>query len=472
MKILLLQPEQTYYNRKRRPYYPIGLAYIAAVLIKNKYAIEVLDLNATPKTNKELSRYFKEKKFDVIGVSAMSVQYNYVEDIVSIIRKASRKSIIVLGGALAIHSYNLVLENLDIDYCALGEGETILPSLLENLDKPETVKGIAYVKNKRIVLNPRQEDVKDLDILPFPAWDLFPMETYLKYATNTMNLITARGCPFNCNFCSKNFKGVRLRSVKNVISEIKILKKKYKTDTFFFDDELVVVNEKRITELCREIKKLNIKWACEGRVNFATKPILSMMKDAGCNNIGFGIESGSPKILKNMNKISSPELIIRAVKNCDAIGLNYMPQMIFGYVGEDENTLKETIRLCFKLGMTPAFNTATPYPGTQLYEWAKKEGKIKDELKYIKGLQGNAALYVNCSTFPDKDFDKIKIKFEKKLLYNYFLYSLVHPKRLINDNKTKLESVYQHAKAVGIRKTFYEAIRAIKKYPQLVFGRY
>jgi radical SAM superfamily enzyme YgiQ (UPF0313 family) len=197
-----------------------------------------------------------------------------------------------------------------------------------------------------------------------------------------------------------------------------------------------------------------------------------MVKDAGCVNIGFGIESGSPKILKNMNKSSTPEMIIRAVKNCDAVGLNYAPQMIFGYVGEDEGTLKETLRLCFKLGMTPAFNTATPYPGTQLYEWAKKEGKIKDEFKYLKGLQGNAALYVNCSTFPDKDFDRIKRKFEKKILYNYFLYLLIHPKRLINDNRTKLESLYQHTKALGVRKTFSEVIRAIRKYPQLVFGRY
>ena len=472
MKILLLQPEQIYYERRRTPYFPIGLGYIAAVLIKNKYAVEVLDLNATPKTGKQLSEYLKEKKFDVIGISAMSVQYNYVENIVNIIRKVSRKSLIVLGGALAIHSYKIVLENLDIDFCALGEGETILLSLLKNLDEPGEVKGIAYAQNKKIIITSKQEDIKDLDSLPFPAWDLFAMGTYMKYNNNTVNLISARGCPFNCNFCSKNFKGVRLRSVKNVIAEIKVLKKKFKTNYFAFDDELVVVNEKRIAELCGEIKKLGIKWSCQGRINFSTKPILSMMKDAGCSTVGFGIESGSPKILKNMNKGITPEMIITAIKNCDAIRLNYVPQMIFGYVGEDEDSLKETLKLCFKTGMTPAFNTATPYPGTQLYEWAKKAGKIKDELKYLQGLQGNVALYVNCSTFPDKDFDRIKRKFEKKILYYYFLYTLAHPSRLINDNKAKLNNLHRHIKANGVRKTFSEFIRAIRKYPQLVFGRY
>lgn len=475
MKILLLQPSHNYYGRKRDPYFPIGLGYIAASLLKHDYDVEVLDLNATPKSDVHLEEYFAEKKFDVIGISAMSVQYTQVEKIVKLIRKNIPKCIIVLGGALAIHSYKIVLDNIDIDYCALSEGEITFPDIIKNLDNAEDlikINSLAFKKDGEVIVNPVASYIRDLDSIPFPAWDLFQMHTYFKYSHNTLNIISARGCPYNCNFCSKNFQGVRLRSVHNIVEEIKSAMKKFSINSFMFDDELVVVNEKRITKLCKELKKLNIVWRCQGRVNYATKEILKMMKDAGCVSVGFGVESGSPKILKNMNKVSNPEMIIKAIKNADAVGIPYYPQMIFGYVGEDEHTLKETIKICFKAGMSPAFNTATPYPGTKLYEWAISEGRIKDELEYLKGLQGNAALYVNCSTFPDKDFDKIKKKFEKKILFNYMLFSIIHPKRLMKDVFAKFKFLIYYIRAHGLIKTFKEVFRSIKKYPQLIFGRY
>lgn len=470
-KVLLLQPPQTYYGRKRDIAFPIGLGYIAAVLKEKEYPVKVLDLNAIEKTDSELLDFLKKEKFEVIAISAMSVQFNHVERLVNTIRKLDKKTTIVLGGALAIHSYNLVLNNLDIDFCALGEGESILLEILQNISSPQNIRGVAYIQDGRLIVTSPMPYITNLDSLPFPAWDLFPIDLYIA-PTKSMTLISGRGCPFNCNFCSKNFKGIRLRSIKNIVDEIKVIKKKFKIANIGFDDELVVVNKKRTTDLCKELKKLNIIWSCQGRVNYATIPLLRMMKDAGCAQIGFGVESGSQKILKNMNKATTIEMITNAIKNANTVGLNYCPQMIFGYVGEDEKTLKETANLCLNLGMTPAFNVATPYPGTKLYEWAKENGKIKDELKFLKNLQGNAELYINCSTFPNKDVLKIKKKFEKKILRNYIIYSFMHPSRLIKDNSAKFKFLINTIKTKGIIYTLKELIRAIKKYPQIVFGRY
>jgi radical SAM superfamily enzyme YgiQ (UPF0313 family) len=278
MRVLLLQPSHNYYDRKRDPYFPIGIGYIATALLKHGYDVEVLDLNATSKNDANLEEYFAEKKFDVIGISAMSVQYLQVEKIVGAIRtssnKSSKHSLIVLGGALAIHSYKIVLENLDIDYCALAEGEITLPEIIKHLGNVEElhkISALAFKKDNEIIANATINYIKDLDSISFPAWDLFPMDIYFKHSNNALNIISARGCPFNCNFCSKNFKGVRLRSIGNIIDEIKLAMKKFGIKSVMFDDELVVVNEKRITELCAELKKLNITWFCQGRVNYATK---------------------------------------------------------------------------------------------------------------------------------------------------------------------------------------------------------
>jgi anaerobic magnesium-protoporphyrin IX monomethyl ester cyclase len=472
MRTLLLQPPHVYYDRKRQPCFPIGLGYIAAVLRQKDYVVDVLDLNATEKSDEELGAYLEEKSFDVIGITAMSVQFNAVERIVRIIRERSTESRIVLGGALAIHSYPVVLAHLDIDYCALGEGETILLSLLKNLDRPEQVKGLAFRRDGSIVLTPPQEYITDLDSLPFPAWDLFPMDIYIKNNSDSVTLITGRGCPFNCHFCSKNFKGVRQRSIPNIIKEIKAMKELYKVKHFGFSDELVVTNERRITELCGELKKLDITWGCQGRINYATTQVLSTMKEAGCILVGFGVESGSQRILKNMNKGITPDMIAKAIRTADSVGIDYYPQLIFGYVGENEETLKETERLCFKAGMSPPFNVATPYPGTMLYEWAKAQGKIGDDLEYLRHLQGNSELYINCSTFPDDKVLAVKHRFEKRIMRNYLLYSFLHPRRLIKDNRKKAKFLAHHIRMHGVGNTAREFIRAVKKYPQAVFGRF
>jgi radical SAM superfamily enzyme YgiQ (UPF0313 family) len=426
MKVLLIQPLH-YYDGKTRPptNFPIGLGYIAKVLVKFGHDVDVLDIWAHQYSNDQVLEKIKGIDHDVVGISALSTQYRYVKWLTSELKKHCRdKTKIVVGGALATLSPEIVLKNTQTDICVIGEGEVTFREVVENTDSLETIEGICFKQGGKIVRTPPREYIKNLDSIEFPAWDLFLIETYIRTAAldlpvpepgvRTMSIIAGRGCPYNCRFCSKTFSGLRLRSVDNVIQEIKELIKRYDIARIHFCDELVLVNKKGVYELCDKIEKLNIKWQCQGKVNLVDLDLLKRMKEAGCIAVGYGVESGSQKILDNMNKQQTVEQAKRAIRDAVEVGLHPIVQMIFGYPGETRETLRETIAFFEEtpyVGRVPFF-VSTPIPGTELYHHALEKGLITDEEKFLEQLEvgynylpGRPPL-VNFTRFSEEEFHR------------------------------------------------------------------
>ncbi|MFH1439830.1 MAG: radical SAM protein [Candidatus Woesearchaeota archaeon] len=480
-KILLIHLPQIYAGKRRYPaWLPLGLAYTATYLIKEGYDVEVLDIDAYMYTKDKVVSILMEKHFDYAGISAMSPEFKYVKWISEQIKLKENKPNIILGGALAMYSSEIVLKNTGVDICVLGEGETIFSKIIDTIENKgfeelKNIKGISFMIDNTFIQTPSMEYIKDINIIEFPAWDLFPVELYSKTPfffdpsyPNSMNMISARGCPWNCNFCSKTFKSVRMRSVDNIIEEIRVLKEKYNIRQIYFAEELLMVNEKRMLEVCEKIKPLNIKWICMGRANVVTPLMLKKMKEAGCVWVGYGIESGSQKILDNMNKQVTVEKNAYAIKETLKAGLRPHIQMMFGYPGEDMKTIEETRKFCTDLHIEPmgGFSVATPLPGTQLYDWAKEKGLIKDEYEYLMGLDGFNGLYLNCTDFSDKELLENQEKLTIKINKAFRRYRRLNPHLFIKDYWLKFQILYYAGKRYGVKETIKKVLNVIKNNPK------
>lgn len=447
MKVLLMQPPHIGDRVVRPPtFLPSGLGYIASFMRENEFDVSLLDIWGGGLSTNQVTDYLKKNDFDVFGITAFSTQWNYVEQLVGVIRAHSQGRI-VLGGPLATFSHEEVFSVLDVDVCVMSEGEQTMVdylSVLQENGNLEEVKGIIWRSQDTVITNEPRKYIKDLDSLPLPAYDLFDMDSYLancsvysKYQKYNdlpaLNVFNGRGCPYNCNFCSRTMHGARYRSVDSVIDEIRYLMGRYGIRGVFFNDEMVVSPRKRTFDLCEKIAPLGLKWNCQGRANLVDMELLKAMKDAGCVSVGYGVESGSQKLLDAMNKKQKVEQVIEAINTTVKVGMEPIPQWMFGYPGEDEQTIVETIKTCsrFDFPMNPIF-ICTPLPGTKLYRDAITSGKITDRVKFHQelsdGYSADAKVLVNFTQWSDEVFLKKKRELELSVKAGYIKHSLLKPR--------------------------------------------
>jgi radical SAM superfamily enzyme YgiQ (UPF0313 family) len=434
MKVLLIQPPHFYGGTSYEPtHFPLGLAYIASSLVRAGHQVEVLDIWAHQYVQDEVLYQISTKcDSDIVGITALSTQYKYIKWLVENIKRYLDVKIII-GGPLATHSSQIVLNHTASDICVLGEGDITITEVLSNLSNLKDVEGIAFKdESGSIISTPPRPYIKDLDTIPFPAWDLFPMDIYLKYCRlKDFNLpsvivVSSRGCPYNCTFCSKTFKGARFRSINNVVKEIHQLKKTYHIKGVQFSDELLLSTRERTYELCDKIKPLNIKWICQGRCNLVDFLLLKRMKEAGCVAVGYGVESGSQTILNNMRKGITAEQSKIAIKDTYKAGLTPIIQFMYGHPGETRETLEETVdffRTIPYIGRI-TLSVTTVFPGTTLYKKALDEGYIKDEERYLEQLEGwgstdYSSPLINFTDFATGEFYKIREEVENKIFRLY-----------------------------------------------------
>jgi len=381
--VLINPPPQHVLEIHDRPEYPhLGLAYIAAYLrecgIKN---ISVIDAKFEGVGLGNVKKRLSKHKIDVIGITAMTHEVSQAQKIAQVMKEIAPSTIVVIGGAhaTALPRQTLV-EFADIDIAAFGEGEQTLYQVITAVDKGKPiseVSGIAFRANGSIVLNKPRSQIEDLNQLPLPAWDLFPK-------SSDYPIMTARGCPFQCNFCMRVLGSkVRKRTTQNVMQEIQADINEHDARYIHFVDETFTINKKFTHELLDLMINAGIhqkiKWVAQSRVDLADYDLFKKFKIAGCKWLGLGVESGNKEILKNSKKGITLEQAARAVRFAKKAGLKTGSYFIIGHPYETRKSIQDTLNFAAKLNTTTvAFGIMVPYPGTEIYDMANHgDGKYK-----------------------------------------------------------------------------------------------
>jgi radical SAM superfamily enzyme YgiQ (UPF0313 family) len=369
------------------PFALLGLGYLAAVLEKNQYEVDVIDCQVLNLSYEEFKSELGKRQPNIVGITSTTLTYKSGLQIAKIAKEAYPNCLTVMGGPHVTFWDNEALQECpSLDVIVRREGEY---TLLELVQKVETDKSYHYVtgttcrKDGKIVRNPERPYIEDLDSLPFPAHHLWPIESLRKYGKVIYPLTTSRGCVYWCDFCTavRMFgRKYRMRSPKNVVDELEFLHNTYQADQFTFYDDAFTVDQHRAEELCAEIRKrkLKIKWDCETRVDMVTKELLLKMRQAGCIAVWFGVESGSQRVIDAMSKGISITQTERAVKWAKEVGLMTVTSAILGFPGETKESAWETIKFVEKMDPDDVgYYIATPYPGTPMYDLVKEKGWLK-----------------------------------------------------------------------------------------------
>ena len=422
-------------NKQKVNVFPLGPAYLGAVLREKGHEVTMYCMDVFHYTPEELKKYLEENKFDVVGMGFMAARLDFVLECAKAINSIKNKPIFIIGGPGPTPIPEYCLKKLQADITILGEGEIILPDVLDTIEnnKPlSEIKGIAYREGDKVYINERREPVKDIDTLPLPAWDLFPIEKYVDYqipgslpTDRVMAILSSRGCPYRCNFCYRLEKGVRLRSIDSLVEEMKVLHNKYRITCFHFMDELVMVTAKRTIEICNAIMKagLKIKFVINGRLNIVNEEVLNVLKKAGCTFVNYGVESYDQKVLNLMKKDLTIEQIDKGLDITIKQGIGVGINIIFGNIGDTKETLQkgvELIRKYYKYDRCRTIRPVTPYPGSDLYDYAIKKGLLKGPEDFFEKNKNSDALTVNFTNMSDEEFYKVLFEVNKEMSRKYY----------------------------------------------------
>lgn len=396
-EVLLIYPPYSY--ARRNP--PLGLAYLAAVLEKNGYSVKIIDVSTEKFNWLEVESRIKNEQPKLVGISFMTTQIKEAIKIAKMTKKINPHIPVAVGGPHVTALPQQIMEEKSIDFAIIGEGEITLLELVNKLIrnkgiKYKDIKGIAYRKNKDVMITEPRPFIENLDSLPFPAWHLLPIKKYsvesvgANASKKIFNIISSRGCPYQCIFCGgPKIMGrrYRRRSPKNIVQELIYLKNRFGATQFDFQDDSVTVFEDSLREMCQEIIKnnLNITWICNSRVDILKLETLVLMKKAGCVRIDLGVESGDDKVLKRLKKGITVEQIKKAHQLAKKVGLVINSFAMVGSPGEDFSSVKKTARLMKEFGEDVNISICTPLPASELYQVAKKNGWLRthDWSKYV-----------------------------------------------------------------------------------------
>jgi anaerobic magnesium-protoporphyrin IX monomethyl ester cyclase len=394
MHVTLVNPPYPSELYQHSPFPPLGLGYLAAVLEKNKYEVDVIDCQASRLTYEDFKREISKCQPDIVGVTSTTLTYKSALQIAKITKEAHPSSLTVLGGShVTFWDVEALQECPQLDVVVRKEGENTILELVERLEAGKDfhdILGVTCKKGEEIVRNPDRPYIEDLDSLPFPAHHLWPLDRLRKYGKVIFPLMTSRGCVYWCEFCSavRMFgRRYRMRSAKNVVDEIEYLHKTFGANNFTFYDDAFTVDQSRVKEICRDIKNRNlrIKWDCGTRVDMVTKDLLQKMKDSGCIAVWFGVEAGSQQVIDAMGKGFTPNRTRKAFKLAKEVGLMTIASVVFGFPGETRETAWKTIKFVEEIDPDDVgYYIATPYPGTPMADYVKKMGwlRVTDFDKY------------------------------------------------------------------------------------------
>ena len=375
LKIILVNPSWG----TKYPQPPLGLASLAAVLETNGYSVEIIDANALQLSEQDAIMLVKGA--DVVGITAMTPIINSAIKTAKGIKHANPNTTIILGGPHATIYSKDILKNIpEIDVIVKGEGEDTIVELCWGLENNslDGIYGITYRKGNQVIENPPRPQITDLDTLPFLAYHLLPIDKYKLHPPHgrkspLMAMLTSRGCPYNCIFCSKSVFGSTWRgqSPKRTVDEIEHLRDKFHVREIAFYDDSFTLKSKRVFQFTEELKKrdIDIIWTCETRVNLINEEMLKAMKNAGCYMIAYGIESGNQSILSTLRKNITTEQVRFAVETTQKVGIQTVGYFMIGSPGETTASIRQTINFAKSLPLDFAqFSVTIPFPGSDLYD--------------------------------------------------------------------------------------------------------
>jgi len=366
---------------------PLGITYVAASAINAGYSIKLLDMEAEATNHEKLKKILKESKPRLVGIGCTSPLFNTVVDLSRLIKSVINVPVIV-GGPHTLINHDGIMNIDTIDYCVRGEADFVIVSLLNHLlkdrNKIEGIDGVSYKKDGVIIHNKPQEQITDLNRLPFPARQLLKHNLYYHpfiKGKSCSSIITTRGCPFSCIFCFQMCKNPRRRSAENVISEIKESRDKYNIRDFEFFDETFNLNRQWVIEFCDSLVKqgLKIRWRARCRPEFFTEEVVRSMKKAGCYMISMGVESANNSTLGWLNKKYTVEQVKKAITMITDEKISLHGYFIIGCPVETKEQMFKTIDFACTSGFDFAtFSILAPLPGTELLNIALKEGYLEN----------------------------------------------------------------------------------------------
>ncbi len=390
MNVILFCPSFECAGGERSISYPLGLATLGAVLEDKGHKVKVFDLSdiVWEEAQHKAREIIKSGKPDLIGISSMCTNRISSFKLIKLAKEINPKIKIIMGGPHSTLMYEQLLNNFPVDYIILGEGEITTSVLLDNLENPilkfKDIKGLAYKEKDKIIFTGDRVKMnsEELNELPFPKHSYF-REKIEKYGI--AYIVSSRGCPFDCAFCSSSQYWGRCRtqrSTENILNEIKSLKQQFpKLKSLYFVDDEFICDNQRIKDLCEMMvkEKLNLTWECLGRATSISEELVQCMEKAGCTKIKIGVETGSEELLKSINKCVTPLQIIKASKIIQKCGVTVSVFLIVGFPGENKDTINETISLLKEIKVVGEPAILQIYPGTSLYDYCKEKGYLTDE---------------------------------------------------------------------------------------------
>jgi anaerobic magnesium-protoporphyrin IX monomethyl ester cyclase len=366
--------------------FPLGIGYLVGS-IKKSHEVKAYHFHDMETARKEIFSIINSFHPHIIGLTCNSFNRGSVKEIIKISKDIDKNIIIIVGGVHASYCYDQMLTQYGADVVVIGEGENTFKELcdaIENNMPLGPIKGIAYKHNGKVILSPPPEPIRNIDDLPIPDYSYAqPFIQQLKMGF----IITSRGCPVRCRFCStSSYWGQRVRvySPRRVVDEMEMIISRYQIKKIFFMDDTFNLGIKRVKEICTEImdRKIKIEWGCECRVTPISEEMIAHMVQAGCRHISFGVESGSEEMLKKLGK----KITLSQIRNAFEITAKFSSIMstgalaMVGNPGESCKTINDSVSFFNSIPMTdpPATSILYILPGTLVYEDMKKDNHISD----------------------------------------------------------------------------------------------
>ncbi|MCK4248757.1 MAG: cobalamin-dependent protein, partial [Candidatus Omnitrophica bacterium] len=443
----------------------LGLLSLGAVLRKAGHRVRIVDASAQSLGYKDIIKEVENFNPHIIGLTAVTPAVSKTARLASMIKDILPSAFVIIGGShVTAVPEQTMIDHPCFDYGVLGEGEDTIIDLIEALSAnkiPADVPGIVFRENGKVELTPQRQPIKNLDSLPWPAWDLldeFPFRYHpavFKYKKlPSVQIVSARGCPNKCIFCDTSVFGhkVRFHSAEYILDLAAYLIKDFKIREIIFEDDQFLINKERVEKICNGFLKYekDISWSCSARVNCVNDPaLLKLMKRSGCWQINYGLESGDQKILDFANKAITLEQAESAVQLTHQAGILSKGYFIFGLPHETEETMDKTIRFAKRIPLSDvSVFMLTPFPGSRIYTIAEEYGTLNKNFEKMNIL--------NVVYIPKGLSKEILLHYQKRFMKKFYLRGVI----IVNYLRRIIENP---ANLFALLKAFYNFLRCVSE---------